>query len=55
MRQQNDVPVLEKYNKANIDLFGESRVVMHDEPFPLGHLLPEEVIQYDKNKLIKGD
>ena len=55
LRQQNDVPVLEKYNKAGIDLFGESRVVMHDEPFPLGHLLPEEVIQYDKNKLIKGD
>ena len=51
LRQQNDVPVLDKYNKAGIDLFGESRVVMHDEPFPLGHLLPEEVIQYDKNKL----
>ena len=48
LRQQKDVPVLDKYNKAGIDLFGESRVVWHDEPFPLGHLLPQEVIDYDR-------
>ena len=48
MRQQKDVTVLDKYNKAGIDLFGESRVVWHYEPFPLSHLLPQEVIDYDR-------
>ena len=48
LRQQKDVTVLDKYNKAGIDLFGESRVVWHGEPFPLGHLLPQEVIDYDR-------
>ena len=48
LRQQKDVPVLDKYNKAGIDLFGESRVVWHYEPFPLSHLLPQEVIDYDR-------
>lgn len=46
LRQQNNIPILEKYKTAKIDLWGPTGFIKYDSPFPLS--LPNEIIEYDK-------
>lgn len=51
LREQKDVPVLEKYKEAKIDLIGpHNEVRLYDELFPF--TLPEELIEYDKKLIL---
>ncbi len=49
LREQKNIPILEKYKEAKIDLMGD-RVVLYTDPFPF--TLPEELIEYDKKLIL---